>query len=153
MFNSQSYGKWQGMLKQLIPDTCQSRLTNLILLMVGIFESQSVYLSVLARKIPVRAKKLSLAKRFERFLDNEAVKVEKWYHPWASWLIQSASAGGTVHLVIDSTKVSAYCRKVMVAVAYQRRTLPIMWEWVEHSRGHSTTRLQIELLKRVQDLI
>lgn len=153
MFNSQSYGKWQTMLKQLIPDKCASRLTNLVLLMVGIFESQSVYLSVLARKIPVRAKKLSLARRFERFLDNKAVQVENWYHPWASWLIRSASAGGTVHLVIDSTKVSTYCRQVMVAVAYQRRTLPIMWDWVEHSRGHSTTQLQIDLLKQVQGLI
>ncbi len=56
-------------------------------------------------------------------------------------------------MVIDSTKVSAYCRKVMVAVAYQRRTLPIMWDWVEHNRGHSTTRFQIGLLKRVQALI
>lgn len=153
MFNSRSYGKWQAMLKQLIPDNCQSRLTNLVLLMIGIFESKSVYLSLLARKIPIRAKKLSLAKRFERFLDNDAVEVESWYHPWASWLLQSASVGGTVHLVIDSTKVSAYCRKVMVAVAYQRRTLPIMWDWVEHSRGHCTTQSQIALLRRVQQLV
>ena len=153
MFNSQSYGKWQTMLMQRIPDTCMSRLTNLALLMVGIFESQSVYLSVVARKIPIRARKLSLAKRFERFLSNKAVEVEQWYHPWASWLIQSASVGGTVQLVIDSTKVSAYCRSVMVAVAYQRRTLPIMWDWVEHSRGHSTTQFQIDLLRRVQRLI
>ncbi|MEM9955436.1 MAG: hypothetical protein AAF846_27790 [Chloroflexota bacterium] len=64
-----------------------------------------------------------MAKRFERFLDNKAVQVGSWYHPWASSLLQSASAGGTVHLLIDSTKVSAFYRKVMVAVAYQRRTL------------------------------
>ena len=153
MFNSQSYGKWQAMLKQLLPDKCNSRLTNFVLLMVGIFESQSVYLSVVARKIPNRAKKLSIAKRFERFLDNQAVQVREWYHPWASWLLQSASAGGTIHLVIDSTKVSAHCRQVMVSVAYRRRTLPIMWDWVAHSRGHCTTRLQIELLKQVQELI
>lgn len=153
MFNSQSYGKWEAVLKQLIPDTCSSRLTNFVLLLVGIYESQSVYLSVLSRKIPIRAKKLSIAKRFERFLDNKAVKVEDWYHPWASWLIQSASSGGTVHLVIDSTKVSAYCRKVMVAVVYQRRTLPIMWDWMTHSRGHCTTQFQIALLRRVKQLI
>jgi len=74
MFNSQRYGKWQAMLMQL----SQSRLTNLVLLSVGIFESRSVYLSVLARKILIRAKKLSLAKRFERFLDNKAVCVKEW---------------------------------------------------------------------------
>jgi hypothetical protein len=121
--------------------------------MVGIFVSQSVYLSVIARKLLIRARKLSIAKRLERFLDNESIDVRAWYHPWASWLIQSASVGGTVHLVIDSTKVSAYCRKVMVAVAYQRRTLPIMWDWVQHSRGHSTTHLQLELLRQVQQLV
>ena len=36
MFNSKSYVKWQARLKQLIPDTCASRLTNLALLIVGI---------------------------------------------------------------------------------------------------------------------
>jgi len=153
MFNSQSYGKWQVMLKQQIPDSCASRLTNFVLLVVGIFESQSVYLSVIARKLPIRAKKLSLAKRLERFMDNSAVVVEQWYQPWASWLMQSASVAGTIQLVIDSTKVSAHCRQIMVSVAYQRRTLPIMWDWVTYSRGHCTTERQIKLLKRVQQLV
>jgi len=153
MFNSKSYGKWKTRLKQLIPDTCASRVTNLVLLIVGIFESKSVHVSVLARKLPIRAKKLSIAKRLERFMSNEAVDVEAWYHPWASWLIQSASAGGTLHLVIDGTKVSAYCRQIMIAVAYQRRTLPLMWDWVEHPRGHCTTEQQIALLKRLHQLI
>jgi hypothetical protein len=121
--------------------------------MVAIFASRSVYLSVIARKLPIRARKLSIAKRLERFLDNESIDVRAWYHLWASCLIRSASVGGTVHLVIDSTKVSAYCRKVMVAVAYQRRTLPIMWDWVQHSRGHSTTHLQLVLLRQVQQLV
>ena len=143
MFNSKNYVKWQARLKQLIPDTCTSRVTNLVLLIVGIFESGSVHVSVLARKLPIRAKKLSIAKRLERFISNEAVDVESWYHPWASWLIQSASAGGTLHLVIDSTKVSAYCRQIMIAVAYQRRTLPLIWDWVEHPRGHCKTQHQL----------
>ena len=153
MFNSTSYGKWQTRLKQLIPDNCQSRLTNLALLIVGIFESKSVYVSVLARKLPIRAKKLSLAKRLERFMSNTAVEVEAWYHPWASWLIKSASSGGVLHLVIDTTKVSAYCRQIMITVAYQRRTLPLIWDWVEHPRGHSKAQHQVALLKRLYPMI
>jgi len=153
MFNSRSYGKWKRVLMQLIPDDCATRLSNLVWLMVGIFESQSVHLSVIARKLPIQAKKLSLAKRLERFVSNPAVDVVKWYHPWASWLIRSASSGGMVHLVIDSTKVSANHRQIMVAVAYHGRTLPIMWEWVNYARGHCTTKAQIALLKQVQALI
>lgn len=153
MFNSQSYGKWQAMLMQLIPDNCSSRLANFVWLLIGIFESKSVYLSVIARKLPIHAKKLSIAKRLERFLSNQAVDVEKWYHAWAVWLIQSASSAGHLHLVIDSTKVSARHRLVMIAVAYRRRTLPLMWSWVDYSRGHCTTQFQIDLFRRLHPLI
>ena len=153
MFNSQNYGKWQQMLKQLIPDQCPSRLANFVWLMVGIFESRSVYLSVIARKLPIRAHKLSIAKRLERFLSNGAVEVERWYQPWAVWLIASASSAGSLHLVIDSTKVSAHCRLVMIALAYRRRTLPLMWSWVDYSHGHCTTQFQIDLFRRLHPLI
>ena len=55
-------------LMQRIPDDCDSRLTNLIYLMMGLFQSRSVQLHLVARKTPIRAKKLSIVKRFERFL-------------------------------------------------------------------------------------
>lgn len=153
MFNSQSYRNWKAMLTQQIPDQCESRLTNLALLIVGIFTSQSVYLSVLARKIPIRAKKLSLTKRLERFLDNPAVDVEAWYRPWATQLLASAGSGGQIHLVVDTTKVSAYRRLLIIAVAYKRRTLPIIWCWIDHPRGHGRAAQQIALLKRLKPLI
>ncbi|NJL55604.1 hypothetical protein HC928_10700 [bacterium] len=153
MFNSQSYRKWQKQLAQLIPDTCESRLTNLALLIVGMLSSQSVYLSVIARKVPIRAKKLSLAKRFERFLSNEAVDAESWYAPWSTGLLKSAGVSGRVHRVVDTTKVSAYRPQLMIAVAYRRRTLPIAWEWVDYPRGHCPADLQVKLLKRVRKLL
>lgn len=153
MFNSQSYGKWREMLAQLLPDDCSSRLLNFAYLIVGIFKTQSVYLSVIARVLPIRAQKRSITKRLERLMDNDAVVVEDWYDPWASWLIESASVDGHLHLVIDTTKVSAYCRQIMISVAYQRRTLPLIWDWVEHPRGHSTAKQQIALLRRLKAMI
>ncbi|MGB1285235.1 MAG: hypothetical protein ACPG7F_01780 [Aggregatilineales bacterium] len=61
-------------------------------------------------------------------MDNSAVDVEEWYRSYIVWLLTSAGSGGTINLVIDSTKVSTYGQQMMVAVAYQRRSLPIMWE-------------------------
>ena len=150
MFNSQSYGKWQTMLAQLLPDQCQTRLKNLTLVIIGMFMSRSVYLSVIARKLPIRAKKLSLAKRLERFLDNQAVDAEAWYASWRDWLLKSASVSGKLHLIVDTTKVSAHHRLLMISVAYQRRSLPIIWDWVEYSRGHCSAAFQIALLKRLK---
>lgn|SRR5579871_1085156 len=140
-------------LMQRIPDECDSRLTNLIWLMMGIFAARSVQLNLAARKVPIRAKKLSIVKRFGRFLDNGAVQVREWYHPFASTLLRAASVAGQVRLIIDASKVSHSHRLLMVSVAYQRRSLPIAWTWVRSSRGHSTTAKQVKLLDYVYRLL
>lgn len=153
MFNSPTYRKFKAMIMQYIPDECQTRLMNMTLLMAGILASKSVHLNQVAAHLPIRAKKLSLAKRLERFVNNKAVNVKTWYRPWATQLIETASSGGQLHLVMDSTKVSAHCRLVMVAVAYHRRSLPLIWTWVEHSRGHCQADHQVKVLKELRAMI
>lgn len=151
--NSHLYRTWRQRLAQLAPDTCRSRLTNMLLLVVGMFKARSVHLSLIARKLPVRAKKLSLDKRLRRFLSNRAVRVREWYRPVAEWLIQAASSSGQVPLVIDSSKVGFGHQLLMVGIAYRRRALPLAWTWVRHKRGHSTTCKQVKLLTYVRGLI
>ena len=140
-------------LLQRIPDESDSRLTNLIWLMFGIFQARSVQLNLVARKVPIRAKKLSLVKRFGRFLNNPAVRVREWYHPFACSLVQAASVAGQVRLIIDASKVSHGHRLLMVSLAYHRRSLPIAWTWVRSSRGHSTTAKQVKLLEYIYRLL
>ena len=68
-------------LMQRIPDECDSRLTNMIWLMMGIFQARSVQLNLAARKVPIRAKQLNIVKRFGRFLNNAALRVRDWTSP------------------------------------------------------------------------
>jgi len=140
-------------LMQRIPDECDSRLANLIWLMMGIFQARSVQLKLAARKVPIRAKQLSIVTRFGRFLNNEGVLVRHWYRPFAAQLLMAAATAGRIQLIIDATKVSAAHRLLMVSVAYRRRALPIAWTWVRSSRGHSTTAKQVKLLAYVQSLL
>ena len=88
------YGSLHRYLLQRIPDDCDTRLMNLIVLMMGMFQSWSVQLNLIARQTPIRAKKLSIVKRLTRFLDNPAVQVRDWYHPFAALLLGSAGAVG-----------------------------------------------------------
>ncbi|MEO0566067.1 MAG: hypothetical protein AAF125_28425, partial [Chloroflexota bacterium] len=125
----------------------------MLLLVVGMFQAGSVHLSKIARKLPIDAQKLSLTRRLRRFLDNEAVDVESWYHPWAAHLIASASSGGQLNLIIDTTRVSANFRKISIAVAYKRRALPLMWDWVPYARGHCSVKQQLALFQKLRDLI
>jgi hypothetical protein len=138
---------------QRIPDQCDSRLTNLIYLMMGIFQSGSVQLPLIARKLPLRAQKLSTVRRLGRFLDNEQVDVKGWYAPFAQTLLQSAAAGGEIRLIMDTTRVAFGFRLLMVSVAYRRRSLPIAWHWVAGTRGHTTTACQVALLADVRALL
>lgn len=140
-------------LVQLWPGECDSRIVNMVYLMMGIFGARSVQTGRSAAHVPVAAKKMSIVRRLERFLDNGAVRVRAWYEPVARRIIAAASAVGEIHLVLDTTKVSAHHRLLMVGVAYRRRVLPLAWTWVRHQRGHSSTRQQVALLSYVRDLL
>jgi hypothetical protein len=151
--NSELYRIWRERLAQLAPGDCESRLVNMMLLVVGLHKAGSVHLSKIARKLPIRATKLSLERRLRRFLDNGAVRVREWYRPAATALLKAASSAGQMHLLIDSSKVGFGHRLLMVGIAYQRRALPLAWTWVRTSKGHSTTDKQVKLLEYVCSLI
>jgi len=140
-------------LTQLLPKEIDSRLSNMVFLMIGIFGARSVQTGRLAAHIPLHIKKPSIVRRMERFLDNGAVRVRTWYEPIARWLVEAASVTGEIALVWDSTKVSAHHRLVLVGIAYRQRVVPLAWTWVRTSRGHSSTNLQIALLSYVRSLL
>jgi hypothetical protein len=104
-------------------------------------------------KTPVRAKKLSAVKRFEWFLENKAVQVREWYHPFVHSVLTLVASGGQVNLIIDTSKVSFCFRLVMVSVGYKGRSLPVAWTWCLGWRGHSSTKVQIALLGYVAQLL
>ena len=114
--NAKRYHIWRQRLSQLIPESCKYqryRLANMVLLVVGIYKSRSVHLSLLARQVPIRGRKLSLERRLRRFMDNGAIRVREWYRPIAVTLLKAASSSGQVHLLIDSNSncVSTQLRK------------------------------------------
>lgn len=149
----QLYSSLYSRLIQVIPERCDSRMANLAYLMLGIVKGRSVQLGKIAAHVPIRAKKQSLVRRLERFIDNGAVRVRAWYAGIARDLLIAASVAGEVHLIIDSTKVSFNHQLLMVALAYRRCALPIAWTWVPHKRGHSTMHKQLALLSYVRSLL
>jgi DDE family transposase len=134
----------------LVNSMCDSQMTNLILLMLGLYQGRSVHLTRIASKVPSGARKLSTAERLRRFLSNEAVEVHEVYDPVAQELIRRAAISGKIRLVIDSSKVGFGHQLMMVALCYRRRTLPLVWTWIPHKKGHSQTSTQIALLREVK---
>jgi hypothetical protein len=141
-------------LRQLRASERITRLRTFAALMSGIVQSRSVYLSQIALKIEGRAKELSIVRRLERLLANAALRVRDWYMPIVrAWLHSQARTTGEVRLILDSTKVSFAHQLLMVALAFQRRAIPIAWTWRKGARGHSSARVQIALLAYVRTLL
>ena len=150
---SELYRSLYERLMRLRPHEVDSRLTNMVYLMMGILLSRSVQTGRLASRIPLRVKRLSIVRRMERFLENGAVRVREWYASIAGELLAAASASGQVALIIDGTKVSFGHQLLMVAVVYHGRALPIMWTGGCRGRGHRSQHQQLVLLGVVRELL
>jgi hypothetical protein len=154
MPTNQLYHTWIQQISELRPGQRVTQTRNFVLLMYGIYQSRSVYLSRIAGKIPGKAKLQSTVKRFDRFLNNPAIRVREWYQPVAlQWLAGQFARIGEIHLIVDGTKIGFGHQLLMVSMAYRKRAIPIAWTWVKHVRGHSTGNKQIALLSYVKTLI
>jgi hypothetical protein len=146
------YHIWSQKIHQLRPNEHITRIRNFTWLLVGIYQSRSVHLSKVAEKVPGNARLPSLTRRLSRFLDNPAVRVREWYTPIAQAIIQRA-AEGEIRLIVDGSKVGFGHQLLLVAIAYRRRAIPLVWTWVKSNRGHSTSHKQKALLAYVHGLI
>jgi hypothetical protein len=146
------YHTWFERIEQLRPTARKTKIRNFTWLLVGIYLSRSVHLSLIANKIPGRAKLNSAVQRLSRLLQS-ALSVRKWYGPIGEDLLQSQAKHGRIRLIVDGSKVSFHHQLLMVSIAYRRRAIPIAWTWVKGKRGHSSSIKQLALLRYVYKLI
>jgi len=148
------YRTWKEQIRRLRPHQRITQIQNFAWMMVGIYQSRSVHLSKIAGKVLGNAKLLSTVRRFERFLDNQAIEVRTWYEPIAKqWIEAQWRHLREIRLIVDGTKVGFGHQLLLVSLAYRRRSIPIAWTWVKYVRGHSSAKKQIELLKYVKTLL
>jgi hypothetical protein len=142
------------MVRDWRPRERVTRRRMMVWVMVGIFMSRSVYLHRIAAKLPSAAKLLSVTRRVARLLANPRLRVREWYDPIARrWLAAAARTVGEVRLILDPTRVSVGHQWLLVALAFQRRAVPIAWTWLPFKKGHSSAQVQLALLAHVHRLV
>lgn len=152
MNNLRLYHKLLAPICQWFPDERITRMRNLALMMVGLYQGASIHLAHIARELPIAGKDPSLVNRLRRFLNNPRVDVRKLYCPVATQVLK-AFEGQRIRLVIDCTKVGFRYRLMTVSLGYRKRTIPLVWSVHSGSRGHTTVAQQIELLNYVKSLL
>jgi len=146
------YHTWFDRIRQLCPKARKSFVHNFTWLLIGIYLSRKVHLSLIANKIPGRAKLNSKVQRLRRLLLGP-IPVRTWYDPLAEELLKSQAEHGHIRLIVDGTRVSFHHQLLMVSLAYRRRAIPIAWTWVKCERGHSSAIKQLALLRHVYNMI
>lgn len=148
------YDTWFRRIQELRPHQRITQVRIFVWLLVGIYQSRSVYLSRIAGQIPGTAKLTSITRRLERLLANPAIQVRQWYQPIArQWLAIQASHLQQVRLIVDGSKIGFAHQLLIVSLAYRKRAIPIAWTWVPYVKGHSPVRQQLALLAYVRSLL
>jgi hypothetical protein len=146
------YHTWFDQIRQLCPEARQTLIHNFTWLLIGIYLSRKVHLSLIVNKIPGRVRLPSKVQRLRRLL-MRPISVRTWYGPIAEDVLKSAAQHSEIRLLVDGTRVSFHHQLLMVAIAYRRRAIPIAWTWVKSKRGHSSAIKQLSLLRYVYKLI
>jgi hypothetical protein len=150
------YHTWIKQMLQQRPGERINRIRNLVQLMIGMYKSKSVHLSKIAGEVPGKARQPSITRRLSRFIQNQAVQVWDWYGPIArQWIDCQVKTCGEVRLVVDGTKAGLGYEMLMISLAFRRRTVPLVWQWVRKPRGkgRSSVSTQLALLRLVHGLI
>lgn len=154
MSTNRLYDAWFEWLWQQFSKERVTRLRSLAALLFGMYMAQSVHMSKIACEIPGVAKALSTERRLTRLLDNRAIQPKRLFRAIAiTWLQWCRQEYGRIVLILDGTKVSSNHQLLMVAVAVEKRAIPIAWTWMCSARGHSSRQKQLALLSRVQAMI
>jgi hypothetical protein len=127
-------------------------LATLAAFISGIVGSKSTQLPQIAAKVPAASKPESRVKRFSRWCDNDNIREEVYFLPYAEVVLRHVGVQPVV-LVMDGSGVGRGCCALMMHVIYKGRALPLVWRVRQCPKGHFPEDLHIALVELVRTLI
>ena len=150
-YSTRSFCTVRERLRATLLGVSKPQLTNLSLLVFGLFAAGNCQLPRIAAKLPLLTGAASLTQRLRRLLMNKALEPATLYRPVAGFLL-SCFSGGNVRLILDATDLGGRLPVLFVAVAYRGRALPLAWRMLP-APGCSEFREQKALLSGVAALM
>jgi hypothetical protein len=123
-------------------------IKTLAMMITGMILGPHVQLFAIAMCVPLMIKLPSLVRRFERFVADDRVEVEKYFEPFVRAMIISLG-NETAYLLIDCTQAGQKCRTLFIGLAYHQTVLPVVWKTLKGKKGHVKGQFQQELLNQI----
>jgi hypothetical protein len=134
------------------PEMLAENCITLAMIITGMLRGKSGQFRKIANEVQYDYKKESLIDRFRRWVSNKNIEVEVAYAPFNTKILE-ASGQGPIVLMVDSTKMGGQCINLMLSIYYKSRALPFAWVTYKGKKGHSSQQSQLELFKRVKELL
>jgi hypothetical protein len=142
------YRTVSDVIVQTMSHLCDTQRENLSWLIAGMFLARHVQLAKVAGRRPGRAQQTSKARQLRRWLANGAIDVRCCYRPFAASVL-GRCAGGRVRLLIDTLELPGRRQVLMIALAYRRRSIPLIWE-VRRRKGVHNAEMVCALLEALR---
>ena len=143
------------MISELYQKLLESELGRaqylLLVLIVGILQRfKQVKLEILAESLPLPIKFESRRKKLRRFLRLDALDIERIWFPCLKAMLKEKhkfKIKGLVYIAIDRTRWGVI-NILMVSVIYDKRAIPIYWEFLD-KKGSTNLEEQQRVLTKV----
>ena len=124
--NYQLLYQWEQLLAEHLPCLNSWQQANVALFSYGIVRAESCQQATVARQVSCGEAVASTARRWRRFLDNEAFPLQAFFEEWSRWVVAALGAPA-VTLLVDETKLHDRMGVMLVGVAWEGRCLPLAW--------------------------
>jgi hypothetical protein len=121
------------------------RVAVLADLVMAIPLSRSLPSQDLAANILREVQDQSIAQMLRRFYKNEAVTWVTMYWPLLEPFLAHLE-GAAYYLIMDTTEIGHGYRALVLSLAYQHRSIPLIWRVEAGAKGHTSEQVQIDLL-------
>lgn len=109
-----------------LPSLNSWQVTNMALFSYGVITAESCQQGQIARQASCGEQVESTARRWRRWLDNEAVDRNAFFQDWSRWVV-AAVGGECLTLLVDETKLHDRIGVMLVGLAWEGRCLPLAW--------------------------
>ena len=124
------------------------RVAVLADLVIAIPLSRSLQSQDLAANIVREVHDQSIVQMLRRFYKNEAVSWATMYWPLLEQFLTQLDVTA-YYLIMDTTEIGQGHRALVLSLAYQHRSVPLIWRVEAGAKGHTAEQVQVELLKQL----
>lgn len=134
-----------------IPSLNKWQRDNLAMFSLGVVQAESCIQNKVAKRLRKLGKRSTVERRFQRFVSNERLPLERAQVEWSRWVLK-ALVSEEIILLVDETHLGEQVSAMVVGVAYEGRCIPLAWRCYPRYQYPEGSQVQLitKLLKQVE---